>query len=413
LRLDTDLCINVLREVAEQTEPFTVTPKKVTLARVDRLSLEFGEEVFSLGITLWSPQLVAFKKRFLDTLNERLAAEASAGGVEGELPAICTLNDLIDHHNPYNSPDGGHASIAYLQGGDPRIIAAAKTMQDETNQKLAAHDSPTVKVYSLSVKRRGGQSEVIQLGNYIPLEDRAISLDSLNHFVATHAGEIDEVMTTHEVVQRFIVPETRRLSSSYAASCAVAAKTAAAAADPPTKDKDNDGSKAAWVSSPIGRVDFFTSHAWGYPFLDLVAAIRAHSARHIAETSPSKPQLYYWLDVFAVNQHNLHSQAELPKLNDAIASAKAVVVILTPWERPLALTRIWCLFEVRKCVHACACARACVCACVRAGGGGYAVDPSFCFRLRPTVPPAALIARFDTTFSRRTSERAPDTTWSL
>jgi hypothetical protein len=203
-------------------------------------------------------------------------------------------------------------------------------------------------------------------------------------------------VTTADVVRRIIVPETQKFASSYAAHFSAlafggsnAASTASTAVgtstttNTPTATAPDNGVPIAL--RPTGRVDFFVSHAWAYPFHHLVSAIRTHHKRLLASDSDGKrsggdhgsgdkvgggdgdvdgagtsraddggklqedqgrDDVYYWLDVFAVNQHNVHSAAELPKLQNAITASRGMVVVLAPWEKPIALTRIWCLYEI-------------------------------------------------------------------
>ena len=73
-------------------------------------------------------------------------------------------------------------------------------------------------------------------------------------------------------------------------------------------------------------------------------------------TSPPPPlpleparEAYFWLDV-AVN--NQHSAQDLPftwwttTFKDSIRAIGRVVLVVTPWKRPVALSRAWCLWEL-------------------------------------------------------------------
>ena len=166
-------------------------------------------------------------------------------------------------------------------------------------------------------------------------------------------------MTTLDVVQQIIIPETRRFASSYSAHAFAVASAARTSHDTVTAGVPaaTSGAQQPVVSRspPTGRVDYFVSHAWAYPFHHLVDAIRTHHQRHArgsgtlthgrskgdradqdnandddkgggdGETSDRRDNVYYWLDIFAVNQHNVHSAAELPKLRDAITASRGLV----------------------------------------------------------------------------------------
>ncbi len=81
------------------------------------------------------------------------------------------------------------------------------------------------------------------------------------------------------------------------------------------------------------------SHAWAYPFVDLLAALEARPE----EGTPP----YYWLDMLTCNQHA--PLADVPSdwwsnaFRDSVASIGLTVLILQPWNAPMPLTRSWCL----------------------------------------------------------------------
>ena len=396
LRLDGETELETLREIASQTEHFYVSVSDVYVKRNGRLSTEFEEEVFGIGVALYSPELVAFKRRFLERLQMKLAqqkAEKRKTLGEKTVPALSKASSLAiarrksisgiadsflaltQRHNPYNSQVGGHFSVAYIRGGEP--FEKAKEMQKEVKAKLSQKGGrASFLVEHLNVVMAGGQIERIPFAKSRPLEQRAISLACLEKFLETHKDSITADMTTSDVVQQIIVPETLRHASSY-----VTAKMNTTEEVVEPLHSTTTGTVVA-PRPPLGHVDFFVSHAWSYSFLELVSAIRNHHARHgigierpkrsspdnaasttesslvvgngtvraakadTSKTTGPERDTYYWLDIFAVNQHNLFSETELPQLCNAINASTAVVVVLYPWDQPVSLSRVWCLFEM-------------------------------------------------------------------
>jgi len=88
----------------------------------------------------------------------------------------------------------------------------------------------------------------------------------------------------------------------------------------------------------IGACNVFISHAWKYDFKDLMSAIEEFEEEHRNE------KLYYFLDLLAVNQFN--PQADLENLQDMVCRCEYFLLVLLPWNKPLPLARMWCIFEI-------------------------------------------------------------------
>ena len=91
----------------------------------------------------------------------------------------------------------------------------------------------------------------------------------------------------------------------------------------------------------IGPANVFISHAWKYTFLAVVEALKNHFH--------CNPDIFVWFDLFCNNQH---SAADLPfewwtgVFSSSIQKIGHTVMILSPWDAPITLTRAWCLYEV-------------------------------------------------------------------
>jgi WD40 repeat protein len=143
---------------------------------------------------------------------------------------------------------------------------------------------------------------------------RAVSLEFLQQFYDACVAPLPggAAMSTEAVVTRLIMPATHALGR-----CSVA--------------------RAA--PSACGAPLAFVSHAFRNPLSLLLAALRDHFRDALPE------DVYVWLDIFAINQHNPGADLHDGKtLACTIAAAHAVLVILDTHATPL--TRLWCLFEI-------------------------------------------------------------------
>jgi hypothetical protein len=123
----------------------------------------------------------------------------------------------------------------------------------------------------------------------------------------------------------------------------------------------------------VGPATSFVSHSWDSPWEALVDALCEHSER--LERGGEQP--FYWVDIFAVNQHwptgscaedchgCLSMKDDLPDwetmqqgrydggFGRVLAFAKHVLVLMEPWNHPRPPTRVWCLFEMYNCLEEC------------------------------------------------------------
>lgn len=83
------------------------------------------------------------------------------------------------------------------------------------------------------------------------------------------------------------------------------------------------------------------TQAWAYDFLTMAATV-------ISWGRAQRGTVYAWLDVFAVNQHAPEQPAEWwdSTFRLAVGELGHTLLVLTPWNSPLALTRVWCLWEI-------------------------------------------------------------------
>jgi tetratricopeptide (TPR) repeat protein len=94
-----------------------------------------------------------------------------------------------------------------------------------------------------------------------------------------------------------------------------------------------------------GRPTAFFSHAWKYSFRQLVEALEAFQA-----TRPEgEPEAFFWIDVCSIDQHKVGGWPQewwTTTFKEAIRLIGHTVMMLSPWDSPVPLTRAWCLWEL-------------------------------------------------------------------
>ncbi len=127
---------------------------------------------------------------------------------------------------------------------------------------------------------------------------------------AFHSGPAGkDPLTTTDVCERFLKPITSVKRQSY---CELLAEQ---------------------HSPDVGEASHFISHAWKFPFIDVVDALQHHFSH--------EPDVYLWFDVFSNNQHSASSfpfEWWKDTFMNAIGKLDRVVMILFPWYNPIPLT---------------------------------------------------------------------------
>lgn len=92
----------------------------------------------------------------------------------------------------------------------------------------------------------------------------------------------------------------------------------------------------------VGPATAFVSHAWKYKFCEPVDVMEQF-------TEEEDPAAYFWFDLF-INDQNI--AAKLPyewwktTFMETISSIGTVLLVLSPWNDPVPITRAWCLWEI-------------------------------------------------------------------
>eukprot|EP00045_Choanoeca_perplexa_P011841 m.126950 g.126950 ORF g.126950 m.126950 type:complete len:767 (-) comp15788_c0_seq1:79-2379(-) len=140
-------------------------------------------------------------------------------------------------------------------------------------------------------------------------------------FLRKFRSNIEPHATTSDVCRQFILPGTSSRQCAYIELL--------------DGQLSDDGFKA---TSPA---TVFVSHAWRYRFHHVVEAMLDYAADH--------PNAYFWFDLFVNNQNKA---ADLPQdwwsttFKSSIRAIGAVMLVLSPWNDPVPMTRAWCLWEI-------------------------------------------------------------------
>jgi len=119
-----------------------------------------------------------------------------------------------------------------------------------------------------------------------------------------------------------------------------------------------DGKKgAAYVHSisdpdAVGPAEIMLSYAWGYTIGDIVDTLKEYCKK----ISKDPKDVYVWICCFCVNQHRVIELKKEGKdipfedfrkvFNDRVTRIGHIVTMMAPWDAPVYLTRIWCVFEI-------------------------------------------------------------------
>eukprot|EP00300_Choanocystis_sp_HF-7_P004465 c13451_g1_i1.p1 GENE.c13451_g1_i1~~c13451_g1_i1.p1 ORF type:complete len:817 (-),score=108.55 c13451_g1_i1:94-2544(-) len=147
-----------------------------------------------------------------------------------------------------------------------------------------------------------------------------IRLDVFQKFI-DHCGGREKLknLTTNDVCEAFVKPETQLSKSTYC-----------------------DLLIASGQGDGVAKATVFISHAWKFLFLDVVDALCLHFRGE-------EDAVVLWFDLFSNNQHTAPTREFKWWCNTFLSAIKSfgrTVMVLSPWDDPVPLTRAWCLFEL-------------------------------------------------------------------
>ena len=163
-----------------------------------------------------------------------------------------------------------------------------------------------------------------------PFPKRGVSLALLQKMKAM---AVEKDWTTTDLSENFIKPETKPMQCSFEEFMRV-------------KHSDTPHPVVGLKYSEcfMDEATVFVSHAWKYKFGELITAVETFTT----EQAKAKPWSY-WVDAFVNDQWNAPN---LPyewwsgTFSSAIGEIGHTMLVLSPWDAPIPLTRAWCLWEI-------------------------------------------------------------------
>ncbi len=174
--------------------------------------------------------------------------------------------------------------------------------------------------------------EVEEIEDPPDLVDRGVSIELLIDLLIDH--DLKD-MTTRQVVENFVLPQT----ADYGCSLAGLMKRS--------------------FPETVGRATHYIIHPWDANFGRLVEALKQVDESYRMEHGKAS----FWIDIFAVDQHLhldgyeqegrvwLHRDQLLANVRNCIESIDHACVFIEPTYDPILLTRSWCLFETMHALY--------------------------------------------------------------
>ena len=157
----------------------------------------------------------------------------------------------------------------------------------------------------------------------IPCLERGCSAAFLVYFVTKYAKDVQ--IPTGEFVPKFVAPLTKSTKLDWV-------------------NHHEQINPTTTIVEHHGKTTHFVSHAWRGSLYDLFMAVIEYDQNLIPRP---RQKNYYWIDIFAVSQHqSKYQSSDLNSLGEVVKEANATLLFLQPWNAPILLTRIWCLYEI-------------------------------------------------------------------
>jgi hypothetical protein len=156
-----------------------------------------------------------------------------------------------------------------------------------------------------------------------PLE--GLSLAGLHAFIDAHGGRAAFVgKTTSDVKREVVLPRMAAWEGAYTAEL-----------------------RRGGGGAMVARANAFASHVYSGRFLDAVEALEAWEARTVAHGGAAGARFFYYFDLLVVDQRKdgvIAFEALRDTFGPGVRSAGRVLLVLD--EAAVAMTRLWCVFEL-------------------------------------------------------------------
>ena len=157
------------------------------------------------------------------------------------------------------------------------------------------------------------------------LAPQGLHITAVRKFISDYPEIKDKNLTTSDINRTIVKPETQ-------GSCA------------PYLHKymhKNDHSTKIPLTAPA---TVFVSHAWRYNFYSVVVDV-------MEQFAAEHPDAYFWFDLFTNDQNDV-SEKDFEwfckKFRGSIKKIGHLLLVLSPWDKPIPIGRSWCLYEIHS-----------------------------------------------------------------
>eukprot|EP00928_Gymnodinium_smaydae_P050408 TRINITY_DN33971_c0_g1_i1.p1 TRINITY_DN33971_c0_g1~~TRINITY_DN33971_c0_g1_i1.p1 ORF type:complete len:662 (+),score=76.59 TRINITY_DN33971_c0_g1_i1:170-1987(+) len=101
-----------------------------------------------------------------------------------------------------------------------------------------------------------------------------------------------------------------------------------------------------------GEAGYMLSYTWSYRFFDIISALESFCCRKVVDPK----DVLFWICCFCVNQCRVMEMQQKGQkvpfedfrdtFSNRVKHIQNVVALLTPWDEPANLKRLWCVFEI-------------------------------------------------------------------
>eukprot|EP00937_MAST-01D_sp_MAST-1D-sp2_P001716 g1716.t1 len=164
----------------------------------------------------------------------------------------------------------------------------------------------------------------------VPMTRRGVSLAFLRSFA--EQKRVGARTTTAEVCDRIIKPATAGAACAYYDLLYRHDQEVAATESAALLEGATESAAAGAAVSPR------SASSW-----------RTTARRAFEEQAQPEQTVYYWFDIFVMNQHShedLSQDSLLKNLVESIKGPGRVLLAMDSWREPSPLTRVWCLLEI-------------------------------------------------------------------
>lgn len=100
----------------------------------------------------------------------------------------------------------------------------------------------------------------------------------------------------------------------------------------------------------VGKANVMISYGWGNTVEDICAVL----VKYCNDNKLDVKRTYVWICCLCNNQFRVDEQSDVPFeefeqiFEDKVVGIKNIVSLMSPWNSPVYLTRVWCIFELHK-----------------------------------------------------------------